>query len=114
MENKKTVLIKDAYLVDLSVDDIDTDDSVIDKISDSLSSDRILSVMDKRFDLQWNGTSCLILNSTNFNSGKCSNCGQWTTDREKRDAIEGLCNGATVDDKLLCDECLPSNHRWSF
>jgi hypothetical protein len=49
-----------------------------------------------------------------MNCVKCSSCGAWTTDREKDEPIEGLTNGATVDGKLLCDECLPEDHKWAF
>lgn len=43
-----------------------------------------------------------------------SKCGQWTTDREKPDSIVGLSNGATINGRLLCDECLPPKHKWAF
>ncbi|MBS4537061.1 hypothetical protein GOQ27_01220 [Clostridium sp. D2Q-11] len=64
--------------------------------------------------LEWNSTSSLMLDLSSYNCGKCSFCGQWTTDREKTNAIEGICNGSTIDGRLFCDECLPNNHRWAL
>lgn len=62
----------------------------------------------------WNRSSFSVLDSSRMNCDRCSKCGGWTTDREKPSFIESLSNGATVDDKLLCDECLPKDHRWAF
>ncbi len=114
MNKKNTVLIKVSYLIDLSETAINTNEGLLDKIINEISDDKKLKIDNIYLLLNWNGTSSLILDPKNFNCGKCSNCGQWTTDREKPEALEGICNGATVDDKLLCDECLPSDHRWSF
>lgn len=114
MEGKKTVLIRVAYLVELPEEEINTDDGVLDKITSIIGEDMKLVIDNIDVTLDWNYTSSFILDSTNFNCGKCSKCGQWTTDREKPDAVEGICNGAIVDGKLLCDECLPKDHRWVF
>lgn len=113
---KKTVLIKVAYLVELTEEEIDNDDidSVLDKIISKISKDRTILANDKNFDLEWNSTSPIVLDSNDMNCGRCAKCGGWVTDRERDNPILELCNGATVDDKLLCDECLPSEHRWAF
>lgn len=96
MGEKKTVLFNVSYLVDLSEEDINNDDGMLDKIT-TLLNDTILHIDDKEILLEWSSTSSLILDSENLNCGKCSSCGQWTTDREKSNSIGGLCNGATVD-----------------
>lgn len=114
MEKKKTVLIKVAYLVELTEEEINSDGNVLDRLSDLISEDKKLVINQKVIELEWNHTSALILDPNKPNCGKCSKCGQWVTDREKPDAIAELCNGATVDGKLLCDECLPYDHRWAF
>lgn len=114
MQEKKTVLIRVAYMVELPEKEINSDNGILDKITREISESKNLIIDEKGIELHWNSTSSLMLDSENFNSGKCSKCGQWVTDREKPDAVEGLCNGATVDGKLLCDECLPSDHRWAF
>jgi hypothetical protein len=60
-------------------------------------------------------SSVLSIYDTNKdNIGKCVNCGQWTTNREADNSIGSICNGAVVDGKLLCDDCLPKGHRWAF
>ncbi len=114
MEGKKTVLIRVAYLVELPEDEINTDNGILDKITDEINEDKSLLIDNKDIALDWNFTSSLMLDTGHFNCGKCSKCGHWTTDRDKPDAVEGLCNGATLDGQLLCDECLPSDHRWAF
>lgn len=114
MEGKKTVLIRVAYLVELPEEEINIDDSILDKITNEISEYKSLHIDNKDITLDWNYTSSLMLDSGNYNCGKCSKCGQWVTDSEQPDAVEGLCNGATVDGNLLCDECLPSDHRWAF
>ena len=114
MEGKKTVLIRVAYLVELPDEEVNVDDGILDKIANRIGEDKNLVIDNKDITLDWNSTSSLMLDSGNFNCGRCSKCGQWVTDKEKPDAVEGLCNGATVDGKLLCDDCLPSDHRWAF
>jgi len=114
MEGKKTVLIRVAYLVELPEEDINSDDGVLDRLTSLIGEDKNLVVNQKEIEVKWNSTSSLILEPDELNCDKCSNCGQWVTDREKPKAITELCNGATVDGKLLCDDCLPSDHRWAF
>jgi len=114
MENKKTLLIRVSFLVELPEEEINSDDGILDKITNEISDSKTLLIEDKDISLEWNSTSSLVLDSERLNCGKCSNCGQWTTDKEKNESIEGLFNGATIDDKLFCDECLPSEHRWAF
>lgn len=112
MKDKKTVLIRVAYLIDLPSDAIDSDNDILDNISNELSENIRLNEEDLL--LEWESTSSLVLDPSSFNCGRCSNCGRWTTDREKDEYIPSLCNGATVDGKLLCDECLPSDHPYAF
>jgi len=114
MENKKTVLIRVAYLVELSEEEVNPDDGVLDRLTSIIGEDKNLVVNQKEIKLEWNSTSSLILEPDELNCGKCSNCGQWVTDKEKPDVILELCNGTTVDGKLLCDDCLPPDHRWAF
>lgn len=114
MKAKKTVLVRVAYLVELPEEEINCDDGLLENIIDAISNSENLLIQNKNISLEWNSTSSFILESENFNCGKCSKCGHWTTDREKPDAVEGISYGATVDDQLLCDECLSFDHRWAF
>lgn len=70
--------------------------------------------IDENHKAVWQSTSELYLDPKTMNCGKCAKCHGWTTDMEKPNYINGLCNGATVDGELLCDECLPEGHRWAF
>jgi len=114
MSKKETVLIKVSYLVELTEEEMISEDSVLDKITSKIGEDEKLSVNEKSIELKWNSTSSFVLDESNSNCGRCVNCGGWVTDREKDNAILELCNGARVDGRLLCDECLPSEHRWAF
>ena len=84
--NKKTVLIKVSYSVNLTL------------------------ANKKKTLLNWESTSSLVLEPGKMNCGLCAHCGCWTTDIEKADPVNELCSGATIGGKLLCEECLPSDH----
>lgn len=114
MEKKETVLIKVSYLVELTENELTREDDVLDKITTKIGKDEKIIVEGKEFDISWNTTSSFMLDTDTSNCGKCANCGAWVTDREKPNHISELCNGAIVDGKLLCDECLPADHRWAF
>lgn len=114
MCKKETVLIKVSYLVELPEEDINSVDGALDKIMTKAGNDEKVLIDGKTFDLKWIETSSHALDIDNENCGRCANCGGWTTDREKPNYIPELCNGAIVDGKLLCDECLPPDHKWAF
>ena len=111
---KKTVLINVSYLMDLEDEEINKDFGWIEKVPNKLSNDQIIKVGTDEVEVQWKGTSTLILDPNKINCGKCANCRSWVTDREKINPVLELCNGATFEGKLLCDECLPEHHRWAF
>jgi hypothetical protein len=113
MKEKKTVLIRTYHLIEVDEEELYKEDGLLDKIEKEISKDIELSIGES-VHMKWEGTSMTSLTPEIMNCGKCSCCGAWVTDREKADHIEGLCNGATVDGELLCDECLPEDHKWSF
>lgn len=86
----------------------------VDAFSDQLIEDIEAFVTKQPGSQRWVSSSLVTLGLRGSNSGQCAICGTWVTDREKPDPIYGLCNGATVDGKLLCDEHLPKDHRWAF
>ncbi len=108
---KKSVLINVSYIVEVEGENNEALNKLLDKITHSISENVTIN---SDVQLKWEGTSSVELDEKNVNCGRCSNCGGWVTDREKPNYIEGLCDGATHDGKLLCDECLPSDHRWAF
>jgi hypothetical protein len=110
---KGTVLIRTYHLIEVDEEELCKEDGLLDKIEKEISNDICLS-FEKEAHMKWQGTSMISLAPEIMNCGKCSSCGVWTTDREKDEPIEGLTNGATVDGKLLCDECLPEDHKWAF
>lgn len=39
------------------------------------------------------------------NSGKCANCDEWVTNRDKPNRLHGIPEATVVNDRLLCDQC---------
>ncbi|MMZ69382.1 hypothetical protein D1872_322140 [compost metagenome] len=64
--------------------------------------------------MKWESISTTVLDTTKMNCGRCNNCKSWVTNREEANPISELSNGAVVNGELLCDECLPEDHRWAF
>lgn len=112
-----TVLINVSYLVEIEDEKFNSDEEAIDtlvsEISDKISKDVTVDV-GTSYELGWVSTTTQFLDSETGNCGKCEKCGILVTDMEKPDPIEGLCNGATYNDQLLCEECLPIGHKWSL
>lgn len=113
MKEKKIVLIRTYHLIEIEEEELYKQDGLLDEIEKEISNDIDLSI-GEGIHMKWEGTSMVSLAPEIMNCGICSNCGIWTTDRERDEHIEGLCNGATVDGELLCDECLPEDHKWAF
>jgi hypothetical protein len=115
-DKMKTVLFTVSYLLEVDENLLKgTDDAEAfrETVFQKLSKHGRKKV-DANHSAKWNSSLFVVLDPENMNCGKCSNCGAWTTDREKDSIITGLSNGATYDGALLCDECLPRGHRWAF
>ncbi|MFD1885509.1 hypothetical protein [Paenibacillus wenxiniae] len=105
---KKTYLVNVAYLIDLTEEEYQ---EIGDKLIGSVENELALN---KNHKLEWESSSTILLDPVTMNCGRCFNCSCWVTDREKPNPIDELNNGAIVEGRLLCDECLPENHRWAF
>lgn len=110
-DNDKAILVRTSYLIEGKCDEIDKE-TVQNGIWNLIPEEDIW--IDENHKAVWQSTSELYLDPKTMNCGKCAKCHGWTTDMEKLNYINGLCNGATVDGELLCDECLPEGHRWAF
>ncbi|RHB48625.1 MULTISPECIES: hypothetical protein [unclassified Exiguobacterium] len=111
---KKTVLINASFLVEVEETEVHKDFGMIDQVTNELCQGQTIKLGTNEVDVEWESCSTVVLDSASMNCGQCSTCGRWTTDIEKSNPVLQLCNGATFEGKLLCDECLPENHRWSF
>lgn len=109
--NDNAILVRVNYLIEGDKDELGKE-SIQDGIWNSIPEEDIL--IDNTHKAVWQSTSEVFLDSKTMNCGKCVRCHGWTTDKEKPNYIDGLCNGATVNGELLCDECLPEGHRWAF
>ena len=115
-DNLETILFKVSYLIDVE-EELLTDSKESEIFNDKLFqklSDSSWKKIDEKHKAMWNTSSLTVLDPTSMNCGKCCKCDNWVTDREKPDSVAGLANGAVVDGELLCDECLPNDHRWAF
>ena len=110
----KILLVRTYHLI--NIEDTMLDGYSVDEKFDLLISRKLNNdiEIDNTHMAIWNGQTQLVLNTEEMNCGKCVNCGGWTTDMEKDGYITELSYGANVDGKLLCDECLPRGHKWSF
>ena len=109
---KKTVLINVSFLVEVDETEVRKDFGMIDQITNKLCHDQ--NIIIGTSEVEWESSSTVVLDTGSMNCGQCSTCGRWTTDREKSDPLLQLCNGASFEGELLCDDCLPEDYRWSF
>ncbi|WP_339260559.1 hypothetical protein MKZ12_12055 [Paenibacillus sp. FSL R5-0713] len=106
--NKKTYLVNIAYLIDLTDDEYKEIDGDLTPVLENEITIR------KDLKLQWESSSSVYLDPEVMNCGRCAKCNSWATDREKPNHMDELNNGAVIEGQLLCDECLPEEHRWAF
>jgi len=113
MIERKTVLLSVNILVEMP-EDVIGDDGFNDlgELESTLSD--VLDAVETPFQLSWESTQSLALDVSTMNCGKCESCGSWVSDREKADAIQQLNIAATFNGRLLCDECLPPDHKLAF
>jgi hypothetical protein len=114
MKEKRTVLVRRYHLVEVVEEELIKEDGLLDELVREVSNDVELHVIGEAVLMKWQGTDVIPLLPELSNCGTCQSCGAWVTDRENENPIEGLTNGAVVDGKLLCEECLPEDHTWDI
>lgn len=110
---KLTYIYESAYLIEWEHGIFSQEDRAdLDKETlEAISSDITLKNGQK---LNWISTHIRLLDPDRMNCGRCKICGRWTTDKNMEDPIPSLRDGARVNNRLLCYECLPRAHRWIF
>jgi hypothetical protein len=108
----KTVLISVNFLVELPSEVLEQESCVLDNLELALS--KVPNGLDDALQVKWESSQSFILDENSINCGKCQKCGRWVTDKDAPNPIRQLCIGALFKGELLCDECLPQDHRWAF
>ena len=114
---KKSVLLVMSFSIEVEEDYLEKDLPEYIKVENSLINlfEEKMTVDDSKFgSSKWESSYVIELDEKTINCGRCAVCGAWVTDREKENHIPQLCNGATVNGQLLCDEHLPKGHKWAF
>lgn len=113
MKKYKTVLVNLSIHVEVPENNLEAEEfNEFDKFENSLS-DSIESI-DSPYKISWESSRSLVLEPEFMNCGKCEECGCWVSDVESPKSISGLNIGAIHNGKLLCDECLPKDHKLAF
>lgn len=113
MKNGKHVLLTFAVIIpvdDEPFEDFGEKDRISKRIEDAIQQS-LGSIPDNCGTIS---TRFTLLDSNEVNCGQCAKCGIWTTDKEIPNSLRELSIGATVDNALLCDLCLPKEHKWAF
>jgi hypothetical protein len=110
----KTLLVTFSIVIPVPDEDesqpVTTTDTIIWALQDAINQ----HLADLPASLGLYSTRTLQLDHPQVNSGQCANCGAWTTDVEKPKPVSGISIGASIGDKLFCDECLPPDHPHAF
>ncbi len=93
-------------------------DKYIEKI-ESLTSE--LKVLLNKYGLEYDSVETTFLSKGKYSILRCEKCNHLMIDRiqnpvkaEIEDLVaEVIFDGAKFENKFLCEDCLPVNHRWS-
>jgi len=109
---KYLVLSKSVTAWELSKENLESNNH---KLDDYINAQRELA---SKFGMEHLYTESTFTEQVKHSIGRCSSCSDWTMDRNtnpiKDDDLESIKDGATIEGNLLCYECLPSGHRWSW
>ena len=112
-EQTRPLLVSVHFIVPVSYNE-DEADKFVQGFQEAIEDcgNGLLSNADERDG--WRSSSSRYLDHDGINVGRCSQCGGWCTDCEKPDPFTEVGCGATYQGKLLCNDCLPSDHPWAF
>jgi hypothetical protein len=111
---KHTVLISLHVLVEVESDDADAVLEAAYPIADQLEAAVEAVLGAQPAELGVASAEFWEITQPGANSGRCAVCGTWVTDMDQPEPIHGLCIGARIDGRLLCDEHLPADHPGAF
>ena len=93
-----------------------TNDNGFDMINKDLQS-AIMGVLQK-YNLEYEQLEIMSHDLDKEHINRCDICKSWIINRTKEDSREDvdeiILNGAEYENKLLCSDCLPLDHQWSW
>lgn len=108
---KKTILIQLNVLAEIDDSELDRQ---LERVEDNLTGSLENTLLQfKGMNPRWESTRSIVLDGSEMNCGRCAVCNSWVTDREKPNPMLEFSNGAIYQGKLLCDDHLPSDHKWA-
>lgn len=96
------------------------DDEDLEETLDEMS-DEIEKVFQK-YNIEYRYYELMMIDSNRYSIGKCEECGNFMVNRDKNPAgieeylecyFECVYDGGESNNQLLCENCLPLEHRWS-
>ena len=118
--SRKTFLLSVHVILEMNGDDVrrsapiwkaegEIKEALLAVLADKLSGQPQTTV-------EWEGLSSTPLDDRP-QFGRCTVCNRWVYDNDAPPSAyipQGLCRGAIVNDRLLCDEHLPKDHPAAF
>ena len=114
MESKRQILLTFNVIISINEEELDKDLGEHDRIAYNIEEAIKQSFGKNSDDSDVVSTKLTTLDLDQMNCGKCAKCGAWSTDMEQPEPMFEFSNGATVNEMLLCDLCLPKDHKWAF
>lgn len=94
------------------VDDDDAYEQITGELEDAISG--VL----KKYDLELLSLEMMSHDLKEQHFTRCENCSSWMINRSKEkdrdDVDDGIKDGGEYQSRLLCEDCLPEGHPWSW
>ena len=111
---KYIVLTKSTFTWEVSDDDFESDE-YRDKLDEYIEAQKELA---QKYGMSHLWSESHFIQKAKHSIERCASCNEWAMDRVanpvKESDYEPIRDGASVGGKVLCYECLPEGHRWSW
>lgn len=111
---KYIVLTKSTFTWEVSGDDYQSDEYQ-DRLDEFIEAQKDLA---NKYGMSHLWSESNFVQKSKHSIERCTSCNEWTMDRVanpvKGSDHEAIRDGASFGGKVLCYECLPEGHRWSW